>query len=73
MFEISKINLSHFWSKDEKLLEEPTIEITEEIETWEAIHIDKSNIESIIMQRLSIQNVSGEILSLATNFLQEAL
>lgn len=73
MVEISKINLSHFWSKDEKLLEEPTIEITEEIETWEAIHIDKSNIESIIMQRLSIQNVSGEILSLATNFLQEAL
>lgn len=73
----TKINLANTWTKDEKLLEdEETLseaEVEEGLESWVPIHIDRANIEGIVLDRLAAKNISGEILQLAATIISEAL
>lgn len=74
---VMKFNLTINWSKDEKLLdEEETLteaEKEEGLESWVPIHIDKANIEDILLQRLAAKNITGDTLQLAQSIIREAI
>lgn len=76
MADVSKINLSNHWSKDEKLLEEEEDssqeEIDETLETWVPIHLDKDNILPIVSERLMNKGLTGKLYDKACLFLKEA-
>ncbi len=77
MAEVMKINLAHYWNKDEKLLEdEETLteaEKEEGLESWVPIHLDKANIMGILLERLSSKQISGDVLQLAEGIIHESL
>ncbi len=76
MTEVTKINLTHHWTKDNfktKEEEEQLQVLDEDLEEWTAIHIDKTNIHDIIMVRLSKKEINGAILDLASKFIKEAI
>lgn len=76
MAEVAKINLSNIWSKDDKILEDESVisddEVEEILDTWVPVHIDRNNIHDVIMDRLSAKAISGNILKLASNIINEA-
>jgi hypothetical protein len=77
MPEVMKINLANSWSKDEKLQEEEETlteaEKEEGLETWVPIHLDKSNIVGITLDRLTAKNITGDVLQMAEKILLEAI
>lgn len=78
MAEITKFNLENFWDKDEKIFgeeEEEMVEEEDDLDTWVPVHIDKSNLQRIVMDRLMAksQPEPGEVLKLAKYFIGLAL